>query len=112
MYEFPNVSGHLSVEEAASYVARMGYEALRVRPLPHARHLFSHVEWQLAGYEIQIGQPDRTDTVWIFAEPDEIRRRYAIPSAFSAYTYRIMDCNQITGSLNKNKETDNAKGEK
>jgi adenine-specific DNA glycosylase len=73
----------------------MGYEALRVRPLPGARHLFSHVEWQLAGYEIQIGQPDRTDNVWIFAEPEEIRRRYAIPSAFSAYTDRIMNCNKI-----------------
>lgn len=99
MYEFPNVSGCLSAEEAASYVAQMGYEALRVRPLPHARHLFSHVEWQLAGYEIQIGQPDRTDTVWIFAEPDEIRSRYAIPSAFSAYTDRIVNCDQSTVHL-------------
>ena len=58
----------------------------------------SHIEWQMRGYEIRVGSfPDRLSVGadetsdkkagagLFFAEIDEIRRKYAVPSAYKAY---------------------------
>lgn len=52
LYEFPNAEGPLSEEEAVRYVRSLGFSPLRLRPLPAAKHLFTHREWQLSGYDV------------------------------------------------------------
>lgn len=98
MYEFPNLAGTLSEEEALLRVKEMGLLALHIRKLADSRHVFSHIEWQMTGYEIRIGDfPDQrsveneesighlAESGLFFAEIGEIRRKYAIPSAYRAY---------------------------
>ncbi len=91
LYEYPNTSGHLSPEEVVAYVKENGYDALRVTPLPDSKHLFSHLEWQMIGYEVRISQPDeeREQTKWIIADLNQIEHKYPIPSAFRAYSERL-----------------------
>lgn len=89
MYEFPSMSGFVSEEEALAFVRKNGYDTLYIRRLRQSRHLFSHIEWKMQGYEIRIAgrygeEPDDSND-WIFASPESIRKNYALPSAFSAY---------------------------
>ena len=91
MYELPNVGGHLSEEEVLSYIKDQGYEPIRIQRSCDAKHVFSHVEWHMKGYVVflQAGEfetANAKDTDWIFVEPEETKRQYAIPSAFVKYT--------------------------
>ena len=54
LYEFPNVRGHLSEDAALARTEQMGYEPLHIRRLDEARHIFSHIEWRMIGYEIRV----------------------------------------------------------
>lgn len=52
--------------------------------LPAARHLFTHIEWQLSGWEYKVpGIPPLPDG-YVWALPKEMNS-YAIPNAFKAY---------------------------
>lgn len=87
LYEFPNILGHLSMEEVKAYAERIGLKPIYVKELPEATHIFSHIEWQMKGYAIRVDElakSDRSDM--LFIHPEEISNRYAIPSAFEAYT--------------------------
>ena len=90
LYEFPTVPGHVTQSEAAACVEAAGCEALRVRPLGGAKHIFSHVEWQMIGYEVltAMGSSGGADS-WIFAGSEELRTEKAIASAYAAYAERI-----------------------
>ena len=86
LFEFPNLPGHLDRDAAVRYIEGQGIDVLRIREAGRAKHLFSHVEWQMTGYEIRIAPPEGgAAKEWIFAENEEIEKLYALPSAFSAY---------------------------
>lgn len=98
LYEFPNVREHLSEEAALAYAEQMGYEPLRIRRLEEARHIFSHVEWRMIGYEIRVSDAELAkemtenvpaDKISWPVDIGEISRKYAIPSAFAAYAKAI-----------------------
>ena len=90
MYEFPNVSGHIDAEQALHLIEDRGLCALHIEALEEARHLFSHVEWRMTGYEIRVASfPLPEDAEWILTEPGRIEKEYPIPSAFRAYAKRI-----------------------
>ena len=89
LYELPNVEGHLSSEEALEQVKRYGFTPLRIWPLAPAKHIFSHVEWQMTGYMAEVGdwgERSRADMGDIlFVDPERTEREYPIPAAFAAY---------------------------
>lgn len=91
LYELPNCLGKLSQEEALAYVKELGYAPLRIRPLAAARHIFSHVEWQMIGYTIQIEEPKGMEGDCLFVDAQDAREHYAVPSAFSAYWDAIVE---------------------
>ena len=89
MYEFPNLEGHLTQEEAAGFAGQMGLVPLKVEPLEQAKHIFSHIEWRMSGYMIRVAQLDdmeKQEPGYVFAEAGVSEEKYAIPSAFSRYT--------------------------
>ncbi len=76
LYEFPNAEGTLSEAEAVRYVRALGFSPLRLQPLPAAKHLFTHREWQLSGYDVL------TDELRLEASEDNVGDlRYADRSA-------------------------------
>ncbi len=86
LYEFPNVEGRLSVDEALETVRQFGLHPLRIRELEDAKHIFSHVEWHMSGYMIQVDSLTREESGLLFVEVAESEEKYPIPSAFAAYT--------------------------
>ena len=95
LYEFPNVEGYLKQAEVVEYAKEMGLMPVRVKRLGRAKHIFSHVEWRMTGYEILVDELEQSlrreesasqeqDAI-IFAGLDELKEHYPMPSAFDPY---------------------------
>ncbi len=86
LYELPNVEGWLSQKEIIEYSRSIGLSPIRVQKLPDAKHVFSHVEWQMKGYEIRVDELEKNcSQKMIFAKEEVLKEKYSIPSAFEAY---------------------------
>ena len=112
LYEFPHVPGVLDEAGAVKAAGELlgadlrsadesgpegvvsgaeGVTAVAVRPLGEARHLFSHIEWQMTGYEIKVESGDEAIIVsgekrgLVFATRAEFAGAYAVPGAFKAF---------------------------
>ncbi|MCF0149968.1 MAG: NUDIX domain-containing protein [Firmicutes bacterium] len=94
LWELPNYLQLLTREEVVSYVQAMGFSPIRIAELPPAKHIFSHVEWHMTGWQVLIEEEAfaseeqldlRKKEKLQFCSLAEIQSDYAIPSAFSAY---------------------------
>lgn len=84
LYEFPNLEGHLSEEDVLSV---LGAKDAKITALPVSRHIFSHVEWHMTGYRIDL--TDRLEEDYLWVTPEDIKKTYSLPGAFKAYTKLI-----------------------
>ena len=93
LWEFPNVPGHLREEEAKMSLAGMKLcrEPEFIRKLPAAKHIFSHIEWHMTGYEIRLPELSgeeleelREEEIYLVSHK-ELTEHYSIPSAFEKY---------------------------
>lgn len=86
LYEFPNVQGSMSMEEAVAYSKGIGLMPVRMKALGNAKHIFSHIEWHMTGYEIIVDELERTNEKgFLFIRAEEIGEEYPVPSAFEYY---------------------------
>ncbi len=106
LWELPNVEGKLTIPRMEKLLEENGILEYEMGLLGEAKHIFSHVEWHMLGYKVQIeklseenpffmedvvskkeqvsaGIDAEADFLWV--EKDQIDKEYAIPSAFSAY---------------------------
>ena len=86
LYEFPNLDGHLSMDEVTEYSKNIGLMPVRVQKLPEAKHIFSHIEWHMTGYAVQIDETEQEYQNMLFVDVKETEEQYPIPAAFSRYT--------------------------
>ncbi len=89
LYEFPNIEGLLSEQDALQYVANLNLMSMRIEMLPEAKHIFTHREWRMRAYRIRIA--DETEEValpenLLIVNRRQIEQKYPLPSAFSRYT--------------------------
>ena len=109
LYEPPCMDRAAGPDEVLELLRQHGISPLRIRKLPAAKHIFTHLEWRMTGYDVlsedltetglQIescqdrGQklthlPDESG--WFVVETARIGEKYAIPSAYRVYmTYLI-----------------------
>lgn len=92
MYEFPCLEGHLSGKQVLAYLKEEGLSVLKIKPLANSKHIFTHKEWHMIGYEVRVdelaGKGNRNNM--LFVEPKEVRDRYPIPSAYRAYVQNFL----------------------
>ncbi len=89
LYELPNTEGHLGEAQTLEYVRSLGFEPLHIERLEDAKHIFTHIEWQMIAYAVRVtpdfdGYPEESRLLLV--PNGELHSRYAVPSAFSAYT--------------------------
>ena len=108
LYEFPNETGELSSDDALAKAESLGLMPLRIKKLSAAKHIFSHVEWHMTGFEILVAPSEfpeddgvqdagdlsqtpenANDNTLIFAAPEMIESKYPVPSAFEKYAKMI-----------------------
>ncbi len=78
LYEFPNCVGALSPDDARRFLTEQGASPVLVTPIGNATHVFTHVEWHMTGYAVRLSAPGD----FLFASKEEIKKTYAVPSAF------------------------------
>lgn len=84
LYELPNVEGHLDEDEVLAFVKGMHLAPLRIKRLDDAKHIFSHIEWQMWGYAVLVEEEENVQE-FLFVDAIDAGERYAIPAAFAAY---------------------------
>lgn len=85
LYEFPNAAGALKQDEARDWLRAHCVEAVRIKRICDAEHIFTHKKWIMRGYEIRTDSFAEDKIPFIMADREEIQRKYCIPSAFGAY---------------------------
>lgn len=58
-------------------------------PLPPAKHIFSHIEWQFNGWCLTVPRQHAPEGC-IWAGSEELRTVYTLPGAFKAYKKRML----------------------
>ena len=78
-----HVPGRLTEEQAARQLRQWGLTPRAWLRQLDARHIFTHIRWEMTGYLVQVEGLGPADWLWA----DEARRqRLAIPSAFDQFT--------------------------
>ncbi len=91
LYEPFSLSGRLTAGEVAEKLAAIGITPLRIAPLGEGKHIFTHLEWHMVGFEVDLDEKsaktvrENADLGLFFAPSYEIDEAYAVPSAYSAY---------------------------
>jgi len=83
LYEYPNMSGLLTKKE----VGHLYPQAISIKQLPEATHIFTHKEWHMVGFLIEMNS--KTDG-YNFVSREMIQTEYSIPKAFQTYTKLIL----------------------
>ena len=81
LWELPNVPGNLDEAGAAITLAQWGLTARTLTPVGAAKHIFSHVEWDMHGY-LAAAEGENNEFLW--ADGAALQAA-AIPSAFRYY---------------------------
>ncbi len=84
LYELPNVEGWLTDREVLALLKEKQLAPLRIQKLQEAKHIFSHIEWHMAGYLVSVEEPGEQGE-YLFVEPARTEREYPVPAAFAAY---------------------------
>ena len=82
LWEYPNLPESLDEAGALLALAQMGLSAESIAPAGSAKHIFTHIEWDMKGYFAEVsGEND--DLIWADADAFDA---LALPTAFKKYT--------------------------
>jgi A/G-specific adenine glycosylase len=84
MWALPMIEGHLTKEACIKWLEEAGYNISQIDALPAAKHVFTHIEWKMIGYKVEI-QAISANASLTWANREQIERQYAIPTAHSYY---------------------------
>lgn len=82
LYEFPNVDAELTADEALMQAEEWGCQPLDLTQTREYTHIFSHVEWEMTGFYINVNKAAE-DFQWVTEK--QIEEEIAIPSAFGYF---------------------------
>ena len=82
MWELPWLEGFWEQDALRNQLEKQGAQVLSIRPLAPSRHIFTHVEWHMQGWAVELETP-LADYVW--ADSKTMAEQYALPSAFKGY---------------------------
>ena len=82
LWEFPNVEGVLDEAAAGMAAEDWGLTVKNWRSRLNAKHIFTHVEWRMSGYILEVAGQGPANWAWLDAA--ELGQR-AVPSAFERY---------------------------
>ena len=85
LWEFPNVEGALDEAAAGAAVQDWGLTARDWSSRLNAKHIFTHVEWHMTGYVLEVAGEGPAE--WTWADAAALGER-AVPSAFERYYVR------------------------
>lgn len=107
MYEFPNVKGHLEMNQARQEIRQRGISAIKITPIGSTKHIFSHLEWRMEGYLVKVDElelPSKAFKEGQFVSVEELDKIYSVPTAFSYYREKFLEHEMRIGNKEDNYE--------
>ncbi len=90
LWGFPMMKDEKSPAEVENYLKSQGLSVENIKELPPSRHLFSHIEWDMTGYEVEVhGLSAHEDEAGVWVSPKEMSKEYSIPSAYRTYVQEV-----------------------
>ena len=94
LWEFPNLEGRLSAEEAAARAESLGLKVTSCAPCAAHTHVFTHVEWHMGAYLLECAGEGGA---FLWKNTEEIARDYSLPTAFHFYLKLLTDRTEKEG---------------
>lgn len=91
LWQPPMQNGHLSPAAARKALCEWGLSPIQMRPLPPAKHIFTHLEWEMTGYLVRV---EEEPALFTWASLNGLEERYALPSAFKPFLNRAKEALQ------------------
>lgn len=91
LYEPFSFAGLLTPDDIREKMTAAGLAVLHIGDLGAAKHIFTHIEWQMIGFEVILDVKDietglkKLDSGLFFAPRHKIDESFAVPSAYRAY---------------------------
>lgn len=90
LWEFLDLPGDLTRQNVLDHLQEHGLAAKAIEDLGKARHLFTHKEWQMQGWHVQLAAPlPLADGIWV--DVSELHATYAMAGAISAYRNQLFN---------------------
>lgn len=86
MYEFPNIDKKIDKKNIKAVLENWGLIGNQIEKIGTHHHIFSHIEWNMVGYKIQVSHKN-SEFDWI--EKEEILNKYPIPGAFEPFRKKM-----------------------
>lgn len=86
LWQFPNVPGRLELPDALAFLEGRGVSVRDVYRQIEKKHIFTHIEWKMTGYYLEITERC-SDFIWMSKE--EIQEDAALPTAFRQFWEEI-----------------------
>lgn len=84
MWTLPMIEGHLTEEACMIWLKEAGFMISKISALPETKHIFTHIEWKMIGYKVDIQNMDYGNALtWV--TKDQIDKNFAIPTAHAFY---------------------------
>ena len=81
LWEPWHCEGYLTEEGVRTTLAEQGIKALKIRPLGHRHHIFTHKRWEMEGFWVCCeAAPDFTKV-----SPEQLKEEIALPVAFAPF---------------------------
>ena len=88
LWQFPNASGHLSMETALEQLRERGLEPRELFREVYRKHIFTHIIWNMKGIYLEVAEKEG-DFRWFTKE--EINTQAALPTAFRLFWEELTD---------------------
>lgn len=85
LWELPNVDEKLKKSELVQTLQSWNLCPQTIETLGSAKHIFSHIEWKMNGYLIQVTPESAVLSPFTWVTPQQLEAEFALPSAFDAY---------------------------
>ena len=82
LWQFPDVPGKLELSAALVKVEEFGLKIKEIYRQVEKKHIFTHIEWQMCGYYLEVTEPEG-DYLWLTEE--EMDARAALPTAYRQF---------------------------
>lgn len=82
LWQFPEEPGILELDDALAAVEKMGLRVREVYRQADKKHIFTHIQWNMRGYYLEVAGLNDTFT-WL--PRDEIEKTAALPTAFRQF---------------------------
>lgn len=111
LWELPNLEGRFGYEALEELLGMAGVKYRAISHMGPAKHIFSHIEWHMDGYRIELETGWRKEIACLEAQDgqaaqlvrlvkdsveaarEELREVYSVPAAFDAYRSAIEKIN-------------------